>query len=80
MLAVDSLINETVTGATATSMIPIPTTSPVLIGEFPSNKSSWEDDRAKTIPLADWDDCVATHQSKIYLPDSLKVIIPVKVL
>jgi hypothetical protein len=44
-------------------MIPIPTTSVVLIGELPSKKSPWEEDKAKTTPLVEAEDCVATHQS-----------------
>jgi hypothetical protein len=68
---------ETVTGATATSIILTPTTSPVFIGEAPSKKSPWEEDNAKAVPFVDWDDCVASHQSNTYLPASRKVITPV---
>jgi hypothetical protein len=47
---------DTVTGADATSMIPIPYTSPVFIGELPSRKSPWEDNNSKAVPFVDWDD------------------------
>jgi hypothetical protein len=42
----------TVTGAATTSIIPSPTTSPVLIGELPSKRSPCEELSAKTTPLA----------------------------
>ncbi|WP_158585087.1 hypothetical protein [Lacrimispora algidixylanolytica] len=46
-------ISDKVTGAAITSTIPIPKTSPVFIGEFPSRKSPCEDDRANDAPFVD---------------------------
>jgi hypothetical protein len=43
--------SDKVTGAVITSTIPIPNTSPVFIGEFPSKKSPCEEDKAKEAPL-----------------------------
>jgi len=60
--------------------MPIPTTSPVLIGETPSKKSPFDDDNANTAPFVDAVDCVPTHQLITYLPASLKVITPVALL
>jgi hypothetical protein len=45
--------SDKVTGAVVTSTIPIPNTSPVFIGEFPSRKSPCEDDRANDAPFVD---------------------------
>ncbi len=71
------MINESVTGAWSTSIIPTPETSPVLIGDAPIKLSPSEVNKPKTAPLVDGDDCVATHQFIAYLPVSLKVITPV---
>jgi hypothetical protein len=46
-----ALISDAVTGAAATSTIPKPTTSPVLIGELASRKSPCEDEIANTAAL-----------------------------
>ncbi len=74
------VVSAAVTGGAATSMIPIPATSVVLTGELPSRKSPCEEESAKTAPLADADDCVATHQFTAYLPASLNVMTPVAAL
>ena len=70
-------LNSTVTGAAVTSIIPIPTTCPVLPGESPMIKSPWEETNAKTVPMVEGEPCVATHQSNSYLPGSCKVMTPV---
>ncbi len=71
---------EAVTGAAATSTMHTPTTSPFLMGEFPTRKSPWEEDTANTTPMFDAVACVATHQSTTYLPASLNVSSPVPLL
>ena len=58
-------------------MIPTPDTSPAFVGELPSRKSPWDEDRANTVPFVEKVDCVATHQLKTYLPGSRNVITPV---
>ncbi|WP_166429818.1 hypothetical protein [Lacrimispora aerotolerans] len=45
--------SDKVTGGAVTSTIPIPKTSPVFIGEFPSRKSPCEDDKANDAPFVD---------------------------
>jgi hypothetical protein len=71
------LRSSTVTGAAITSMIPIPTTSPVLIGELLVIESPCDEIKVKPAPAGEVDDCVATHQSSSYLPASCRVMMPV---
>jgi hypothetical protein len=75
-----ALTRASVTGASATSIMPKPTTSVVFIGEFPSRKSPCDDESAKIRPSGVWDDWAATHQLMAYRPASLKVITPVMLL
>jgi hypothetical protein len=75
-----ALISEAVAGAESISTIPFPTTSPVFMGELPSRCAPVEADMANAAPVADCDDCVATHQWNTYRPGSLNVISPVTLL
>jgi hypothetical protein len=63
-------IRDKVTGVDKTSIIPVPYTSVVLIGEFPIMKSPCDEDNAKAAPLVDSEDCTASHQFIKYRPVS----------
>ncbi|GLC82336.1 hypothetical protein [Lacrimispora brassicae] len=60
-----------------TSIIPTPYTSPVFNGEFPIIESPCDEDIVKAAPFKDEEDCVASHQWIIYLPDSRIRTVPV---
>jgi hypothetical protein len=51
-----------VIGDVITSIIPMPTTSAVFIGEFPSRKSPCEVEMAKARHKSESTDWLATHQ------------------